>query len=136
LNALKRIRNDAAHSSNNFELTNLNKELKSVYDLIPGFGDIIKEAALKIVAHQYFDIIDKTLNQINVSDETERQAWIEKFKNDKESIAKIEKRVPYVELIYGLCFICGSIVAKKNIISKLKNNNLTISELVNNQKAD
>ncbi len=49
LNALRNVRNDAAHSSSKFELSDLNDRMKEVYNLGPNIPVVIKNMATELI---------------------------------------------------------------------------------------
>lgn len=136
LNALRKIRNDAAHSSAKFELHELNEKMKEVYTLGPSIPYFIKDVSSRAVWEQKFDGLKKIFDKFDLSDE-DRKQQVESIINDKEKIVMLEKQVPYWELIYGMCFLCAMIAHQREEISTIMKNRGTLGRLINiNSKLD
>lgn len=132
LNALRGIRNDAAHSPSKFELHELNEKLKSIYNLGPGFSNFIKEVSTKIMLNQKFEELKTHLDKSGLSEEDQAKI-VKEIIDDKEKLQNLEKQVPFWELVSGLCFLCGLIVYYKESNSKLTCNISTLSDLLKNK---
>ena len=117
LNALRKIRNDAAHSSSKFELHELNEKLGQVYNLGPGMHNYIKEISGKALIETKMEVVKKILEETDISDEAKKEIFERKFKNNDDTVQMLEKQVPFWELAYGLSLLCGLIVhfKEKNI---------------------
>lgn len=130
LNALRKVRNDAAHSPNKFELHELNEKLKLVYNLGPGFSNFIKNISTETIVKHKLDIVKDVIDKSELDDKSKQQIFEDTIK-DKEGIAIMEKQVPFLELSFGLSFLCGMMSYEKHNIMKLKENMTTIGSLVN-----
>lgn len=129
LNALRKIRNDAAHSSSKFELHELNEKIKSVYDLGPGFSIFIKTLSSNALIRHKMDSVKDAIAGTELADEV-KQKLIEKTFKDEKIIKIMEEQLPFWELTYGLCFLCGLIVHHKQSIKKLTSGINTLSDLL------
>lgn len=114
LNALRKIRNDAAHSHSKFELNDLNEQLKQVYDLGPGIPSFIKDVSSKALIQSKMDIVKKNLNESDIPEESKNEIFEKKFKGNKDTVEALEKQVPFWELAFGLSLLCGLIVYFKD----------------------
>lgn len=132
LQALRQLRNEAAHSSVNFELSDLNDKLKPIYELCSGFSAILKESSHIIVANSAVNVLQNFYQTAQIHSDEEKETWKNKLLNDENRMSELKNRVLYVELIYGISFICGSIIVKRIIIQKMKANDYTISQLILN----
>lgn len=133
LNALRKIRNEAAHSSSTFSLIEIADKLRLVYSLGPSVPEIVKseatEAMLKIKLENIRQIFDE--NQV---DEESRRKLIEELVADKKRMASLESQVPHWELIYGLSLVCGFIVHEREQISILIKKGSTWGSLIEGLK--
>lgn len=121
LNALRKVRNDAAHSHSKFELHELNEQLKSIYELGPGFSSFIRELSSKALIQHKVEAVKNALATIELTEE-EKQGLLENAFTDEKTIEIIEKQVPFWELVYGLSFLCGLLAHNKQSIGKLTQN--------------
>ncbi|TSJ41487.1 hypothetical protein [Fluviicola chungangensis] len=119
LNALRKVRNDAAHSSLPFDLFELQQKMESVYDLGSDTPIVIRNAATRMLVTMKIGKIAHTLKNAGYSDE-EKNKVLADLPNDKENMDIINKQIPHWELIYGICLICGMIVNSTEQISKVK----------------
>lgn len=118
LNALRKIRNDAAHSPSILNLYELNEKLKEIYNLGPTVPNLIREISMKMIVQTKVNAVKNIFDEFEFTDE-KKQRQMEEIFADKEKIAVIEKQVPFWELINGLCLICGLIVSQRGKISLL-----------------
>jgi hypothetical protein len=118
---LRRIRNDAAHIDEDFNLNSDKYEEKfneifKLYDNTPYYIHNISVKALfdeKMILLKH--IIDK-----NIEEENEKDEFYKNILNDKDRIDEIEKQKFHWILIYGTVFICAHIIhsfASKGISS-------------------
>ena len=120
LNALRRIRNDAAHSPSKFELHELNERLKLVFDLGPGVPNFIKEVSTEAMVDYKMRMIRSRFDESNL-DEERRREILNNLINDKERMANLERQVPFWELVYGLSLLCGLLIYERDQVNKLTN---------------
>lgn len=118
LNALRKIRNEAAHSSSAFDLVDIAEKIKLVYSLGPGVPDVIKRRATEIMVTMKFENINRMFDENKVEDEIRKQV-ITDLLNDKDSMGTLEKQAPHWELICGLSLICGFIAHEKDSVLTL-----------------
>ncbi len=133
LNSLRKIRNDAAHSSIKFQLHELNEKLKSIYDLGPGISTFIKNISTKELVDHKIDRVKKILETSELDDES-RQEILENTFREKEKLEIMERQIPFWELAYGLSFLCGVIAYEKSKISILTKDIYTLSSLLKNSE--
>lgn len=129
LNAFRKVRNDAAHSTSKFELHELNDQLKSVYELGPGFANFIKEVSSNALIEQKITALKNAFEKEQLS-EDEKQEWLERLFKDKDKIEIMEKQVPFWELVYGLTFLCGLLAHNRLRIEKVTSNIYTIGQII------
>jgi DNA-binding MltR family transcriptional regulator len=129
LNSLRRVRNDAAHSSSKFELHELNDTLKNVYNLGPGLSNFIKEISTKALFRQKIDRINQILEEQNI-DEEAKKGYFESVFKDKEKLKIMEEQIPFWELAYGLSFLCAMFAHEKECVKSLTTSNKTIGALL------
>jgi len=118
LNALRKLRNDAAHSLEKFELHELNEKLKPIYNLGPGVSAVIRETSITALVKFKADLVKKILDESEIEEEAKKEIFEKTFK-DKDKLEILEKQIPFWELVYGLSLLCGLIVYYKDKTSKL-----------------
>lgn len=118
LNALRNVRNDAAHSSSKFELHELNEKMGTVYDLGPNIRAMIGNMATELLVGSKIISLNGIFEEQNYSEQKKKDELIEIF-NDPDKIEIINKQLPYWELITGICMICGIIVHLKDKFNQL-----------------
>lgn len=129
LNALRKLRNDAAHSSEKFDLNELNDRMKHFYDLGPDIPNFIKNISKEmLVQSKLIDI--ESIEDWDKLTEEEKKKLIENITRDEKIMNSLEKQVPHWELLNGLCLICAIIVDKREKISKLKDKMTTWDDLL------
>lgn len=129
LNALRKVRNDAAHSSTPFDLFGLQEKMESVYDLGNDTPIVIRNAATKMLVSMKIGQIVDSFKKAGFSDEQKNKA-LEDLTNDQEKLDIINKQIPHWELIFGICMICGMIINSTERISKLKTGIKTWDDLL------
>ncbi len=132
LNALRKLRNDAAHSPSKFELHELNEKLKLIYNLGPGIPNFIKEVSVNALMTHKIDQVKKLLEESSLDEENKKEIFEKTFK-DKEKIKSLEQQVPFWELAYGLSFLCGMLQLERNNIETLTKDIITITNLSREQ---
>lgn len=129
LNALRDVRNDAAHSSSKFELHELNEKMNKVYDLGPNIRAMINDMSTELILGSKLISLKGILDEVDYSEEIKKEYLLEIFKNpEKQKI--INKQLPYWELITGLCIMCGIIVHKKDKIKRIEKEMTTWDNLL------
>jgi DNA-binding MltR family transcriptional regulator len=106
LNALRSVRNEAAHSPTAFSLHELNDRMKNVYNLGPSIPNHIRKQATEAMMSLKFDTLNTVFDEHNLTEE-ERREQVKRILDKPETIETLEKQVPYYELVCGLCFVCG-----------------------------
>lgn len=129
LNALRKVRNDAAHSSLPFDLFELQQKMESVYDLGNNSPIVIRNTATRMLVTMKIGKIKESFKNAGYSDEQTNKA-LENLSNDKERMDIINKQIPHWELIYGICLICGMIINSTEQISKVKTGISTWDDLL------
>lgn len=129
LNALRDVRNDAAHSSSKFELFELNEKMNKVYDLGPNIRTMINNMSTELIVGSKIISLNGIFDEMNYTEERKKEELLEIFKKpEKQEI--INKQLPYWELITGLCIICGMIVYNKDRIIELEKKMTTWDNLL------
>lgn len=108
LNALRKIRNDAAHSSNSFSLSEIRGRFDEALNFGPSMSIHIRNQAMKMMLELKIGNVKRIFDEHNLSDEQQIEQW-QSFMENKELAESIEKQIPFWELIYGLSLICGII---------------------------
>lgn len=128
LNALRKIRNEAAHSSNSFSISEIRGRFEEVFNLGPSIAIFIRNQAMKMMMELKIENIKRIFDEHNLTDEQKREQW-KSFVENKELMDSVEKQIPSWELIYGLSLICGIIKHEEEETIKLLNYSKTWSDL-------
>ena len=118
LTALRRLRNDAAHGSDKFDLHDLEDRLRNIYDMGDGFAFAIRDLAVSALMRVKAHNIGLVFDELGLTDEQKHERWTELF-NDKENIKKLTQQAPHWEMIIGLCFLCWMIIHAKSRVEQL-----------------
>jgi len=113
LNALRDVRNDAAHSSSKFELHELNEKMGTVYDLGPNIRTMIVNMSTELLVGSKIISLNGIFEEQNYTEQEKKDELIKIF-NDPEKKKIIDKQLPHWELITGMCIICGIILHSKD----------------------
>lgn len=128
LNALRKIRNEAAHSSNSFSISEIRGRFEEALDLGPSIAIFIRNQAMRMMMEVKIENIKRIFDEHNLTDEQKKEQW-ENLVEDKELMESVEKQIPLWELIYGLSLICGIIKHAEEATIKLLNDSKTWSNL-------
>jgi len=111
LNSLRKIRNDAAHSSKDFSLQKIKNKLDLIYDFEDGFKNAAKELAFKNLIQFKKDNLRKAFIEKGFADQFDYETmWHEKVP-DPESNETIQEHLTVWKFSYGLVFLCLKINA-------------------------
>ena len=116
LHALRKIRNDAAHSATSIELIELNEKLKGVYSLGPGFPDHIRNMASYAMMSDKIELAKKALEEWDVED-AEKIEFLNK--SIEENQGTLESQLPHWELVFGLTLLCGFIIYHRDNLTEV-----------------
>ncbi|HKR06438.1 MAG TPA: hypothetical protein VJY62_17525, partial [Bacteroidia bacterium] len=105
LTELRKIRNDAAHKSISFLLTDLKDRLNKVYNLGDGVTGFIREISIKWMMEMKFESLKSIFDKFEVPEEKRKERVLELL-GDKKILHALEKQLPHWELILGLCLLC------------------------------
>lgn len=117
LNTLRKIRNEAAHSSNNFSIQSIKAQLDIIYDFEPDFKDAAYQSALENLIKFKLHNLKQNFEDKNLHlDFDYLQLWNERVP-DPEKDPEIVEQLTIWKLSYGLVFLCLKIEA---IINEVK----------------
>jgi len=133
LNALRNVRNDAAHSSSKFELHTLNEKLKRIYNFGPGISDFIRTVSQKALLHNKMDRIQQILDESSL-DAADKQKIVDNLFKDEQRMESLERQVPFWELVYGLTFLCAMIADQKERLTTLTRNIHSLTDFIQIRK--
>ena len=128
LNTLREMRNNAAHSSTSFELTELRDKLNKVFDFGPDMPAHVRSQAMKIMMERKLESVNNIFVKYKLTS-AEKRDRINKFFEDKELMETLENQIPHWELIFGLSFICGVLSYQKEKTLQVLDENRTWSNL-------
>lgn len=109
LNFLRKLRNEAAHSSNDFRLENYKEKLICINEFNEGFSSIIDKLALDNLIKLKKMKLKKLFNEQDLEETTSSEMWKEVTDNLEEN-PDILKQLQIWTLSYGLTFICLKIM--------------------------
>jgi len=117
LNALRRIRNDAAHSAVDFSFVEIKEKFEKVFSFIsPTF--FVRNEALGMMIKMKVDTLEELFERHNFDQEMRQKKAEEILAND-ELLRKLEEeQLPHWQLILGLSILCGVLAMKKDEVLK------------------
>lgn len=122
LNALRKVRNDAAHSSVQFSLRKLREKMNNVYEFVPSLPFVIRNQAMEMMMKYKLDVINDKLEEISIPIDLRKEKLTKLFEDEKITDA-LEEQLPHWELIFGMCFLCGILAhERENILAVIKDN--------------
>ena len=110
LSTLRKLRNEAAHSSDTFYIQNIREKLESIYDFEDGFKDVVHKLAYENLIKFKKNKLKKGLKNSNLSDYDYDKLWTEHVPNPDEN-ETIQNHLIVWKLSYGLTFLCLKIEA-------------------------
>lgn len=135
LNALRKIRNEAAHSSNSFSISEIRGRFEEVFDLGPSIAIIIRKQAMEMMMELKMKNIEWVFDENNLTNE-EKKEQLNSIIENKELMDRLEKQIPRWELIYGLSLICGFIKHEEEGTAKLLSDSKTWNNLNTKNKKE
>jgi len=118
LNALRKIRNDAAHKPAEFALEELSQKMIAVYSLGPGFYTLINGTSTEFVVKQRIERVEKYLKEQGYSEKETGEKIVSLF-SEPEKIKAIEKEIPFWELRLGICLMCFLLLHQKEKLTNI-----------------
>ena len=106
LNTLRKIRNDAAHSKEEFSLQKNKKNLEIIYSFEYGFPEIVHRLSFDHLIAWKKDIIKKGLADKNLLDKFNVEDLWNKHIPDPETNESIQEQLTIWKLAYGLTLLC------------------------------
>ena len=129
LNALRDVRNEAAHSALSFELIQLNERLKKIYNLSEILPTQINEMSTQMLLFDKREALNVFFDKDNLTEE-EKTKQIEEILTDKNNLEVFNNEIPIWELINGLYIICGLIISIKKKLFVLSGDIRILSEIL------
>lgn len=121
LNALRQIRNKAAHSNEKFSLKSFEKEIEMIYNFEYGFPVVINELATDNLSYWNKENARKMLVDNNLAHVDFEKIWNDRIDKSEYKIL-FDDSLRTWKLAYGLTFLCLKIEAvrdeKKDKINK------------------
>lgn len=114
LNALRKLRNDAAHSSKQMLPKEIGEKMREVYGYLgQGWRTFVFERAAEMLTDSKIRGLEAIFDNHEIAWE-ERQKHAKKIFGEKAIIEKLEKeQLPFWEMLVGLFFICCHIAYYK-----------------------
>lgn len=135
LNALRKIRNEVAHSAAAFQLRGQADRLRQIYALGPGVDEEIPRLAAKILSRAKIDVAeDHERKRVEKEPGAEplfsnRGALIDYIGRDAEIMEAMRDEVPQIEIAVAVTLICGAIVHHKEKAASLVGDDLTLGQI-------
>lgn len=116
LNALRRLRNELAHSPDAFDLRKHEQRYREIYELGPDFPDYVRHWALKSTTNYKRMVVDDAIRELNEENpdfdpvtlsEQDLADFVSKNPDVKESL---DKQLPHWELAIGIALLGSQIV--------------------------
>ncbi len=104
LNTLRKIRNDAAHSSNEFDLKKV--DINQIFNLSEGFVTVFQESSAKMLISFKIDSFKYFMKENNFDNGIVEKIINEKFHEEK-TMQILGNQLPHWQLIIGLSMICS-----------------------------
>jgi hypothetical protein len=118
LNTFRKIRNDAAHSSNLFSIQSIKEKLNSIYDFEEGFSDVAHKMAFDfLIRHKKYNL-KTSLENSELKDVDYEELWNERVPNPEDNLTIMEHLTTW-KFAIGLVFICLKIEAIINDYSSI-----------------
>lgn len=118
LNQLRTIRNQAAHSSENFFIEKYNEDLPKIYSFEEHSKELVEFLARNNLIKWKRSTIKKILDKQKLDRKTYREIWKEKT-SELAKHPSIQKQLVIWKLSYGLVFVCLKISVLNDEFSKL-----------------
>lgn len=116
LHALRKIRNEAAHSSSEFLFPDKREKLDKIFSFIPSYPTFIRERAMTLMVNYKIEGLKSVFQENNLTIEQQKEQ-AEMLLSNKEMIKKWEdEQLPHWELIFGLTILCGIISHRREQI--------------------
>lgn len=121
LNALRRIRNEAAHSAKEFSFVQLKAQFEEIFAFVSP-AVFIRNEALGMMIKMKVDSLEAMFDEHQV-DHAERKKRAQEILANKDLLRKLEEeQLPHWQLILGLSLLCGFLAMKKEETLKLLGN--------------
>lgn len=105
LNHLRKIRNEAAHSSKEFTLDT--QDIDKVFNLGEGFMTMVHKSSSEMMIKMKVESLKYSLSKIEGMNEEKINISISSCLQNEENIKKLEEQLPHWKLIFGLSIVCG-----------------------------
>jgi len=106
LNTLRKLRNNAAHSSNTFSLQEIKKSLEDFYDFEEMFRQVVHKLALnQLISWKKEQIKTGLIEKQLDADFDYEKLWNERFPNPEENEI-FQEQLTIWKLAFGLTFLC------------------------------
>lgn len=105
LNTLRKIRNQAAHSSDSFTIQKSKNELEEIYDFEYGFKEVTHKLAYDRLIQWKKENLKKSLEENELTEYDHEKLWNEHMPNPDED-QTIQEHLTVWKLAHGLTFLC------------------------------
>jgi len=133
LSAFRKLRNDAAHKTEDFELHELNDRLAEIFNMGQDIPRYIREISASALIESKLTAMYRMMSEFDLT-EDEKQKQLRRIMEEKEGLKMLEKQLPFWELMMGVCLLCWLIIINKEKISSLMEGKTTIANLYNHNR--
>ncbi len=128
LNALRRIRNDAAHNSTEFAFVSIKERFEQIFSFISP-SVFVRDEALKMMVKMKVDTMETIFNEHKM-DQKFREEKAREILGNSEFLRQLEdEQLPHWQLILGLSLPCGFLMMKKEAVLKALDGRKSWSEV-------
>lgn len=120
LTALRKVRNNAAHSSGDFSIAEHSKQFEAIFQFLSP-SVFVRNEALRMMVDFKFKGLHNVFDEHQLSLE-ERQKIVQSILDNKEDLKKLEEEeLPHWQLVFGLTLLCGIIKhQQEDVVAELE----------------
>ncbi len=134
LTVLRKLRNQAAHSSDSFSLDEIKENLEMIYDFEEGFKEVIHKLSFDNLMKWKKITLKQAFENSKLENYDYEKLWLEQM-SDPENNSSIQKQLIIWKLAYGLTFICLKIEAIIDDFKFIKETSKTWTDYIDNNNA-
>jgi hypothetical protein len=135
LNTLRKVRNDAAHTSEPFDLKAQEERVCKLFDLGPGVPGFINRSSLELLLHIKTNAMLSMKNEFNGEPCFETPQEVIEYISSSDNLMDIfQGQALRLELAMAICIICALLLCIRNDHRTLLGDDSTVSSLAHTDK--
>jgi hypothetical protein len=135
LNTLRKVRNDAAHAAESFNLTTQEQRICKLYDLGPGVSGFVNRSSLEWLLQIKTDAMLRMKDEISGEHLFNTPQEVINYISSSEELSHIfQEQALRLELAIGICIICALLLCIRDDHRSLLGDDSTISNLTRKDK--